>query len=224
LPSRACEFRGCQTHPWVWRCGFGGRESIFLFCHTNEFCGKSKVAPEPRGAGSAHRWGRWTHEEGRRLRRAAATPSPYRISETHTSDLLYRLAGPEMASLAIGSRCASTPTKPVAQASRRTGVARQQWEAPPPTAAGWVLWATGRWRVFTAEQQGATTRRGHRHGRCGALSPPPGAPKPHGPQRAQCGGRMPWGTKRGKADCRQRRTRPPAGGARWRRALTGAAQ
>ena len=27
--------------------GFGGRESIFLFSHTNEFCGKSKVAHEP---------------------------------------------------------------------------------------------------------------------------------------------------------------------------------
>jgi len=25
---------------------FGGRESIFLFSHTNEFCGKSKVAHE----------------------------------------------------------------------------------------------------------------------------------------------------------------------------------
>ncbi len=25
----------------------GGRESIFLFSHTNEFCGKSKVAHEP---------------------------------------------------------------------------------------------------------------------------------------------------------------------------------
>ncbi len=43
--------------------------------------------------------------------------------------------------------------------------------------------SVGDWPMasLTAEQQGATTRRGHRHGRCSALSPPPGAPKPHGP-------------------------------------------
>jgi hypothetical protein len=80
--------------------------------------------------------------------------SLYHISETHTRDLLYRLAGPEMASLAIGSRCASPPTKPVAQASRRTGDAWGQWQAPPATAAGWVLWATGLWQVLPQSSRG----------------------------------------------------------------------
>jgi hypothetical protein len=64
LLRRAREFGAALVHPCAWRCGFGGRESIFLFSHTNEFCGKSKVAPEPRVAGSGRRWGRWTHEEG----------------------------------------------------------------------------------------------------------------------------------------------------------------
>jgi hypothetical protein len=50
---------------------FGGRESISNFSHTNEFCGKSKVATE---GGGAKRWvkvGRCTYERGkaRALRR-----------------------------------------------------------------------------------------------------------------------------------------------------------
>jgi hypothetical protein len=32
----------CEMVLW-----FGGRESIFLFSHTNEFCGKEKVALKP---------------------------------------------------------------------------------------------------------------------------------------------------------------------------------
>ena len=38
---------------------FGGRESIFLFSHTNEFCGTRKVAREPGlacGLPKVHRW------------------------------------------------------------------------------------------------------------------------------------------------------------------------
>lgn len=41
-----------------------GRESIFLFSHTNEFCGKSKVAPEARVACSRLKWGRRVCERG----------------------------------------------------------------------------------------------------------------------------------------------------------------
>ena len=77
-----------------------------------------------------------------------------------------------------------------------------------PTAAGWALWMAGRWSRLKPEQREATTRGGHRNGRSCVLSPPPGAPKSHRPPGHQCGGRTPWGTKRGKADCPKRRCRP----------------
>jgi len=41
---------------------FGGRESIFLFSHTNEFCGKDFVALEPRLACAPPKVGRWVCE------------------------------------------------------------------------------------------------------------------------------------------------------------------
>ena len=77
-----------------------------------------------------------------------------------------------------------------------------------PTAAGWALWMAGRWSRLKPERREATTRGGHRNGRSCVLSPPPGAPKSHRPPGHQCGGRTPWGTKRGKADCPKRRCRP----------------
>jgi hypothetical protein len=46
----------------VWR--FGGRESIFLFSHTNEFCGKSKVAREPGLACGTLKGPRRVYERG----------------------------------------------------------------------------------------------------------------------------------------------------------------
>ena len=52
---------------------FGGRESIFLFSHTNEFCGKSKVAHEPGLACAPLKVRRRVYERGakRRLETAA---------------------------------------------------------------------------------------------------------------------------------------------------------
>ena len=41
---------------------FGGRESIFLFCHTNEFCGTRKVAREPGLACGSQKVRRWVCE------------------------------------------------------------------------------------------------------------------------------------------------------------------
>jgi len=51
------------------------------------------------------------------------------------------------------------------------------------------------WPLATpeTEHREATTRCGHRNGRSSVLGPPPGAPKPHLPQRVRCGGRTPWG-------------------------------
>ena len=46
----------------VWR--LYGRESIFLFSHTNEFCGKSKVAHEPVLAWDPLKDPRWVYERG----------------------------------------------------------------------------------------------------------------------------------------------------------------
>jgi hypothetical protein len=75
----------------------------------------------------------------------------------------------------------STSTKPVAQAARRTGdawlaakgsVFRRCWLG---SVVDWPL------ATSTTEQQGATTRSERRNGCSCALSPPPGAPKPHGP-------------------------------------------
>jgi hypothetical protein len=72
-------------------------------------------------------------------------------------------------------------TKPVAQAARRTGdarlaakgsVFRRCWLG---SVVDWPL------ATSTTEQQGATTRSERRNGCSCALSPPPGAPKPHGP-------------------------------------------
>lgn len=40
----------------------GGRESIFLFCHTIEFCGNSKVARESGLACVQFKHRRWTYE------------------------------------------------------------------------------------------------------------------------------------------------------------------
>lgn len=49
----------------------GGRESIFLFPHTNEFCGKGKVAHEPGLASPPLKAGRWVYE--RRCQHARPT-------------------------------------------------------------------------------------------------------------------------------------------------------
>ncbi|KAL3951658.1 hypothetical protein ACCO45_013375 [Purpureocillium lilacinum] len=64
--------------------------------------------------------------------------------------------GSGLASEGIPQRT-STPTKPVAQASRRTGAALRRLEASPATADGWVLWAAGRWRALHTEQGEPTT-------------------------------------------------------------------
>lgn len=134
LPSRACEFgrlrtaRGCGVAVLVVVSRF------FCFAIQMNFAENQKWPPSRmwRGRAADGVGGLMRRGGARGLRRSRSTelqhlPSQYHISETHTRDLLYRLAGPEMASLAIGSRWASTSTKPVAQASRRTGVARLQW-------------------------------------------------------------------------------------------------
>jgi hypothetical protein len=64
-----------------------GRESIFLFSHTNEFCGKSKVAPEAGVAWFGLKVGRRVCERGQQRKqlparcskpsgRVAASPAP----------------------------------------------------------------------------------------------------------------------------------------------------
>ncbi len=58
----------------VWR--FGGRESIFLFSHTNEFCGKSKVAREPALARDPQKDPRWVYEGGAKGARKETEPPP----------------------------------------------------------------------------------------------------------------------------------------------------
>jgi hypothetical protein len=73
----------------------------------------------------------------------------------------------------------SSPTKPVAQAARRTGEARLATEGAVfrrcwlGSVVDWPL------AISTTEQQGATTRSERRNGCSCALSPPSGAPRPH---------------------------------------------
>jgi hypothetical protein len=43
---------------------FGGRESISIFCHTNEFVGKIFPALGRVGASHPLKVGRWVYEEG----------------------------------------------------------------------------------------------------------------------------------------------------------------
>jgi hypothetical protein len=46
------------------------------------------------------------------------------------------------------SQCASTSTKPAAQAARRTGIAWRRHGLTLFGAEEWVLWMTGRWQVL----------------------------------------------------------------------------
>ena len=65
--QRSGQARGCIPRPeigtWcVWVFCLYGRESIFLFSHTNEFCGKRKVAHERPVAWPGLRRGRRVYE------------------------------------------------------------------------------------------------------------------------------------------------------------------
>ena len=62
---------------WRWWCC--ARESIFLFSHTNEFCGKQKRDRELRGAGRPPFDGRWVYEWGVSVERSGPPSSTYHI-------------------------------------------------------------------------------------------------------------------------------------------------
>jgi hypothetical protein len=73
----ACAAVGCPPGPrsrgaavLVWP--LCGRESIFLFSHTNEFCGKSKVAPEAGVAWIGLKVGRRVCERGQQRKQLPA--------------------------------------------------------------------------------------------------------------------------------------------------------
>jgi hypothetical protein len=61
-----------------------GRESIFLFSHTNEFCGKKKLALEPPVAEPRPKQGRWVGERGQAEHLKGVPPkgaaAAYRVS------------------------------------------------------------------------------------------------------------------------------------------------
>ncbi len=56
--------RGGGGGPGAWAAALGGRESIFLFPRTNEFCGRRKVAREPGVAWPRRRRRRCACEAG----------------------------------------------------------------------------------------------------------------------------------------------------------------
>jgi hypothetical protein len=66
-----------------------GRESIFLFSHTNEFCGNSKVALEAGVAWSRLKWGRRVCEKGanasRLGKRESVEPGGWRLPTSQST-------------------------------------------------------------------------------------------------------------------------------------------
>ncbi len=88
-------------------------------------------------------------EESKRKRRKSRIRmrSEVRLNVPYLNDFrcvpFNRLAGSGLAN--EGMRRRSTSTKPVAQASRRTGVAQRR-RVFAPAVEGWALWITGLWR------------------------------------------------------------------------------
>lgn len=160
-----------------------GRESIFLFSHTNEFCGKSKVALEAGVAWAGLKRGRRVCERGqmrkrlpaccgacKRVRRrvTASCAGPSKISKPsfphgfgeNVPYLAETLRGAPSAAcrplaIAAGESPGGIAPHEVGgpRAVRRTGDAQRRREACPPFAEGWALWATGRWQVLPPEQR-----------------------------------------------------------------------
>lgn len=173
---------GCARRPRAWAadaCGLVwalcGRESIFLFSHTNEFCGKSKVALEAGVAWARLKRGRRVCERGqmrkrlpaccgacKRVRRrgSISNPSiPHGFGE-NVPYLAETLRGAPSAAcrpmaIAAGESPGGIAPHEVGgpRAVRRTGDAQRRREARPPIAEGWALWATGRWQVLPPEQR-----------------------------------------------------------------------
>ena len=65
----------------VW--GLYGRESIFLFSHTNEFCGKSKVTHEPVLAWDPLKDPRWVYERGAKEPEGDGRVQPSPLRQTY---------------------------------------------------------------------------------------------------------------------------------------------
>ncbi len=152
-----------------------GRESIFLFSHTNEFCGKWKVAPEARVAWIGLKVGRRVCERGqprKQVKRLKRVPPAGRRqlrwcsahkSQTNVPYLAETLRGAPSAAcrplvIAAGESPGGIAPHEVGSlcAARRTGDAQWRREARPPSAEGWALWATGRWQVLPTEQREIT--------------------------------------------------------------------
>jgi hypothetical protein len=145
-------------------------------------------------------------ERSRRVYEKGANPAePERARENRTSNLSYLILQTSTACPSV-QLCRLRPRQrgvhsggrpPRNRTLRRDGVLgmpalRQLGLA---LAVGrWALWMTGRWLDLKLEYREVTSRCGHRNGRSSVLRPPPGAPKPHHPQRDRCGGRKPWGT------------------------------
>lgn len=149
-----------------------GRESIFLFSHTNEFCGKSKVALEARVAWAGLKRGRRVCERGQMRKRLPACcrackrvrrpvqrlrhpieKQSYLILQKPSAGLLLRLVG-HWPSPLESHRGESPPTKSAALGPYGVlGMPKGGGRLVPPFAEGWALWATGRWQVLPPEQR-----------------------------------------------------------------------
>jgi hypothetical protein len=112
-----------------------GRESIFLFSHTNEFCGKSKVAPEPRVAWTGLKWGRRVCERGqprKQVKRLERVPPAGRchcggVQRTNLENNVPYLEETLCGAPSTACRLRSSPAE------------SHHWESPPTKSAASAL-------------------------------------------------------------------------------------
>lgn len=187
---------------------FGGRESTFWVSHRIDFLGMEKVAHELGLASGAPQYPRSAYEERAKgsgaIRQAdqSILNVPYHLRHTFGGSLgwcrTHILARRRVMS------CSSPPVKASLREHRRSGAARRRrWASSSRrhrlgSVDGWPLASSklsnrGQPRATETAMVEAAWDRSSSRGAQACTVP-----------CVLCGGRQPWGTKRGKADCRPR--------------------
>ena len=142
-PSRVDQ-NACEMVLW-----FGGRESIFLLSHTNQFCGKSGVDRELPLACAPLKDPRWVYEKGRReiggtLNVTAKHPLTAPVEPITTSTLSCRLPPSGLPDSVACRACGGDPRGRQAPFGGPTLAVRCS-HRPRLCRA---LWMAGRWLSF----------------------------------------------------------------------------
>jgi hypothetical protein len=226
-----------------------GRESIFLFSHTNEFCGKSKVAPEAGVAWPGLKVGRRVCERGQQRKQLPArcsspqgkpqraqrlcrfrrygpptletgpqTPVPY-LAGTFRGPLLgatlrpdalgHRSLGPEELTGLTRPPRSRRPSVPARLLGMPRGGGRRNTLPPPKDGLCGRLADGKSYHQSSGRQPPCSGRRMGETARRVLLLGPLGHTTRLLAGKVACR-RVPWGTKRGKADCRPRRSKAPS--------------